>query len=771
MSYCLKKIELILLIDLFLIFNYVIIKKSIENLERVKDMNIINKSNKKGFTLVELLVVIVILGIITGMSIPLIRNISENGTNKKYTAYSQALVDSAKLYVNSYSKDLFGNNTTGCAYVKYSDLSSKKLTKDIQIENTSCNTDKTFVRVVKIGDKYSYVAQLGCGTVKNDKVEKVELRPNPGIEIDSQCGTNPTTRVTIEPTIKSETSLTKKSVTLQVKLTSLTGFQNNAIRVKYTWSTSMDSVASDAEWTELDFPTTPSAKNQKAQILANKEITLKSTTKTKITTPAGKTGQYYLVIRPEVINDVSGNDILLEQKNKNIYRGPYIIDNNPPTIPDIKFYKWMSNSSSYRPNDKSTGLLSYTAGSWSNRYIIAIPSASDTISGTDLTYKYTTTGKTTNETDVENRFRNIEAEGKSTIKFKACDKAGNCSDYSDAKQINIDTINPTISSIRITSINDNYNDLTVNAKISAYDNIEDNELQMCVSADNYCTTWTAFKEEQQITFPGTLDGKTRTVYVSVKDAAGNVTKKKQNYIVYEECGSSNTKSDENWVNDGDCTKACGSGEQNQISGTVDKNTGKACSGTKSKKVACNTQGCCDSTYDSYGEYGSWSACTKKCGSGTRTRTRIITKKSYYDGSNCGTRPDTQTESCNAQGCCSQTYTQYGPYWGWSACTASCGGGTQTNSRNATNYSSYDNSVCSTWIDENWKQSCNNQSCCTITAFNGTYCYSYFGAKCYTTRVDGCSNTWVCSGYDTGCEAANSTNCNKLGGKFKYFKKC
>jgi general secretion pathway protein G len=58
--------------------------------------------NNKGFTLVELLVVIVILGIVTGLSIPLLRNVRENNEKKEYSTYMDTLEYSAKLYIDSY---------------------------------------------------------------------------------------------------------------------------------------------------------------------------------------------------------------------------------------------------------------------------------------------------------------------------------------------------------------------------------------------------------------------------------------------------------------------------------------------------------------------------------------------------------------------------------------------------------------------------------------------------------------------------------------------
>ena len=53
--------------------------------------------NKKGFTLTELLVVVVILGIIAGMAIPLIRSLSGTFTKKKYENYKDSVLSAAKL--------------------------------------------------------------------------------------------------------------------------------------------------------------------------------------------------------------------------------------------------------------------------------------------------------------------------------------------------------------------------------------------------------------------------------------------------------------------------------------------------------------------------------------------------------------------------------------------------------------------------------------------------------------------------------------------------
>ena len=133
--------------------------------------------NQKGFTLVELLVAVTILGIITGMSIPLVRNVHKNNEQRKYNSYGDSLVQATKLYVDSYGQDLFGYKKTGCALVSYQQLKNKGLIKDFSYNNMSCNSDDTLVRVVKMNKQYGYSYQLYCGPAGADgKATSAEFR-------------------------------------------------------------------------------------------------------------------------------------------------------------------------------------------------------------------------------------------------------------------------------------------------------------------------------------------------------------------------------------------------------------------------------------------------------------------------------------------------------------------------------------------------------------------------------------------------------------------
>ncbi len=199
------------------------------------------KKNRKGFTLIELIVAIVIIGMIVVLSVPAIRMLRNNGETQKYTTYQEALENSAKLYVDAYDEDLFGNEGTGCNFVTFGMLSDKGLFKDISVDGVSCATENTFVRVVKFNDNYSYTAYLGCGKETDIGVKDIDViypeasRPHK-MDTSICSGYNSISSINIDVD-KKNGKVYKKSYDVKLILSSYSGI-NSSINIEAAWSNS-----------------------------------------------------------------------------------------------------------------------------------------------------------------------------------------------------------------------------------------------------------------------------------------------------------------------------------------------------------------------------------------------------------------------------------------------------------------------------------------------------------------------------------------------------
>ena len=223
------------------------------------------------------------------------------------------------------------------------------------------------------------------------------------------------------------------------------------------------------------------------------------------------------------IKDNVGNSNTCTKNNASIY-----VDKDAPSVPTAMLYKWSDNNT--QPTS-SNGLESYTNNTWSKKKVYSEPSEStDTGSGVDH-YEYTTTGTTSNATNKKASYRTIEANGVSYIKWRAVDKAGNASAYSDKKTVKIDKTAPTGS-------------VSGGTDTTAIDGTPSKKTSDTVTVNCSDTGGSGIKTAQASVSLENKTGKPVTVY-TCEDNAGNTTDVKTNVCKYEAnaaaCGGYDTE--------------------------------------------------------------------------------------------------------------------------------------------------------------------------------------------------------------------------------------
>ena len=280
--------------------------------------------NTKGFTLIELIVAIAIMGVLLIIALPQVAKIQSNNKERKYEAYQQSMERAAKLYTDSNEKDLFGYYTSGCSKVTFDDLKKANLLKDIQIKDINCDNSYTYVNVTKANNEYHYTSNLVC----KDKSGMIVY----GTEQSIGCVTeedNDAPQIYITPDLDWKNIKDVNNITIKVSddqdLKPGLGLNKN-ISVKYQW-VKQGSTISNNNWKTINF------ENSKYQ------HTVKKVLKTK-QLPT-ESGIYTLYVIPVSVMDVVGTSTTTRVSHE------YKFDNTNPTASLSKSGATISISASH----------------------------------------------------------------------------------------------------------------------------------------------------------------------------------------------------------------------------------------------------------------------------------------------------------------------------------------------------------------------------------------------------------------------------------------
>ena len=138
--------------------------------------------NKKGFTLVEILATIIILGLLVTLGYVSVRNVLNKSHDNYYKSQEDMLILAGREYFADYRSEL-PEEVGGTATVTLKKLIDEKYIDPIKDRNeNNCDFNASSVTVQKINEKdYQYYATLKCSDYLTDKDEaspKITFSPN-----------------------------------------------------------------------------------------------------------------------------------------------------------------------------------------------------------------------------------------------------------------------------------------------------------------------------------------------------------------------------------------------------------------------------------------------------------------------------------------------------------------------------------------------------------------------------------------------------------------
>lgn len=134
--------------------------------------------NSKGFTLTELIVTMVLIGVVTLIAFPSITRLQTQNKNESYYEYENVLKTAAKLYVDKYNRDLWGTNEGRCHTIKFQDLKNENLVKDYKgKQNENVVISNSFINATKNNSTKEVTYEIYL-EIKNTKTGKLVYKTN-----------------------------------------------------------------------------------------------------------------------------------------------------------------------------------------------------------------------------------------------------------------------------------------------------------------------------------------------------------------------------------------------------------------------------------------------------------------------------------------------------------------------------------------------------------------------------------------------------------------
>ena len=140
-------------------------------------------------------------------------------------------------------------------------------------------------------------------------------------------------------------------------------------------------------------------------------------------------------------------------------------------------------------------------------------------------------------------------------------------------------------------------------------------------------------------------------------------------------------------------------------GTNNRSCNQAANESNCPGGVCRDGSCVPGTDCMVSDWGEWGTCSRTCGGGMQTRTRTVTRQPTNGGMPCPTL--TETRACNTDPCPMPVDCQVSAWSDWSACSKTCGGGTQTRTRTVIQQPQNGGTACPALTET---QACNTTPC-------------------------------------------------------------